>query len=162
MKKSMSVLAGIVALIALFFLVAPRYSANRDALVVTGKTLVDARYNQAVVLEGAKRALTARYNLTVISRSTTYVGEFGAGTRVFREISRIAAEADCECVRLDSVLDLAARSTTKPQRILALAASACSLEGPEAEENWQAEYDILLELAEYPTVEMAVSSRQAQ
>ena len=87
------------------------------------------------------------------------MGTFGSGTLVFREIARIAAESDKECVLLDSVLDLAARSTSDSQRILALAESACRVEGTGEESTWLAAYEEMSARAQYSSVSAAIESQ---
>jgi hypothetical protein len=160
MKKLIySVLVGI-SLLLLFFFANPDYAAKRTALGSVGHTLINAKHHQAVIVEGGGRAFKAKYNLPVIARATEYMGTLGSGTSVYREIVRIAAEADQEYPRFEAVLDLAVRSTPNSQRVLALAESVCRIDSQEDEANWQAAYDAMLEMAEYPSVEVAVASQK--
>ena len=147
---------------AFYFLESPEFEANREALGSVGSTLVKAKYHHAVVLESGGRAIQARHNLQIISRATEYMGTLGSGTTVFREIARIASEADQEYPRYEAVLDLAVRSTSNAKRILAIAESVCRIESPEDEMKWQAAYDDMLASAEFSSVEVAVASRRMQ
>jgi hypothetical protein len=160
MKKLMYLVLGGVALLLLFFFVNPNYAAKRAALGSVGHTLVNAKHHQAVIIEGGGHAFRAKYNLTVIARATEYMGTLGSGTSVYREIARIASEADRECTRFEAVLDLAVRSTSNSQRVLVIAESVCKIDNQEDEANWQAAYDAMLEIAEYPSVEAAVASQE--
>ena len=96
MKKLMySILVGI-SLLLLFFFANPNYAAKRTALGSVGHTLINAKHHQSVIVEGGGRAFKAKYNFPVIARATEYMGTLGSGTSVYREIVRIAAEADQE------------------------------------------------------------------
>lgn len=159
MKKIMlACLVGVVLVIC-FFLFSPQFETKRNALFSVGNTLVEAPYHQAVIVEGGGRALKAKYNHATIARATEYMGTFGSGTRVYREIARIASEADMECPLLDQVLDLAARSTRDAGAILALAERACEVQGTGGEADWLAEFEVLSQWAEYPSVEAAIAAQ---
>ena len=160
MKKVSYLVLGGVAVLLLFFLANPNYAEKRTALGSVAQTLVRADHHQAVIVEGGARAFRAQYNLAVIARATEYMGRLGSGTLVYREIARIAAEADRECIRFEAVLDLAVRSTTNSQRVLALAESVCRIDSEEDEALWQTAYDAMLEKAEYPSVQVAVASQE--
>lgn len=160
MKKLMYLILGGIALLLLFFFANPNYAAKRTALGSIGHTLVNSKYHQAVIIEGGGRAFRAQYNLAVIARGTEYMGTLGSGTSVYREIVRIASEADRECTRFGDVLDLAVRLTSHSQRVLALAESVCKIDSQEDEVIWQAAYDGMLEIAVYPSVEVAVASQK--
>ena len=155
MKKVLLIFFGVVALLTLFFLLNPRFAAKRGALGSASQTLLTADHHHALVAEGGWRALGADHNLAVITRANRYIATFGSGTSVYREIVRIAAEADQECEKLEAVLDLAVRSTSDADRILALAESACAVDGQEEEAAWQEVFDVMDVWAAYPTVEVA-------
>ncbi|MEN8006415.1 MAG: hypothetical protein ABFS42_05335 [Candidatus Krumholzibacteriota bacterium] len=159
MKKAIWAISFILGALIFFFLASPHFESKRKALGTVGKTLVSAPYHQAVIVEGGSRVLTAQHNLKTIARATEYMGTFGSGTLVFREIARIAAEADKECLLLESVLDLAARSTSESQRILALAETACMVEGTSDEAAWMAAYEEMAARAQYPSVAAAIASQ---
>ena len=160
MKKLSYLILGGIALLLLFFFANPNYAEKRRALGSVGHTLINAKHHQAVIIEGGGHAFRAQYNLALIARATEYIGTLGSGTSVYREIARIASEADRECSRFEDVLDLAVRSTSNSQGVLALAESVCRIDGPEDEAKWQAAYDAMLEIAEYPSVEVAVASQE--
>ena len=160
MKKLIYAILGGIVLLLLVFLLDPRYTAKRDALVSVGQLLVNSKAHQVVVVEGGVRVFTAQYNFAVIERAINYMGTLGSGTSVYRDIARIASEADRECERFEAVLDLAVRSTSNSQRVLALAESVCRIDSPEDEAIWQAAYDSMLEMAEFPSVEVAVASQK--
>ncbi len=159
MKKYLLVVFCCLGGLLVFFLVSPNFEAKRDALGSVGSTLVNAKYHQAVIIEGGGRVLEARYNLKTIARATEYMATFGSGTLVFREIARIASEAEAECPLLESVLDLAARSTSEASRILVLAESACLVGGTSGEAAWLSAYEAMLEKAEYPSVAAAIAAQ---
>lgn len=160
MKRLLSASFGVLVVLAfLVFVANPRFEAKREALGAVGSTLLSAKYHHAVILQGGARVLGARYNLQTIARATQYMATFGSNTLVFKEIARIAAEADRECALLDSVLDLAARSSSESQRILSLAESACRVEGAEDEAVWSAAYADMAANAQYPSVAAALASQ---
>lgn len=159
MKKILlACLAAFVLLIG-FFLLSPEFASKRGALSSVGGTLVKAPYHQAVIVEGGVRVLEAEFNLETIARATEYMGTFGSGTGVYREIARIASEAEQDCPLLEEVLDLAARSISDAGHILSLAERACAVEGSEGEAAWRTEFEQLAEHAHYPSVEAAIAAQ---
>ena len=160
MKKFSYLILGGIALSLLFFFANPNYAEKRTALGSVGHTRISAKHHQAVIVEGGGFAFRGQHNLKVIARATEYMGTLGPRTSLYREIARIAADADREYARYDAILDLAVRSTTNSQRVLALAESVQRIDSPENEAVWQAAYDAMLEMAEYPTVEVAVASQR--
>lgn len=137
----------------------PEFGEKYGALGSVGHTLLDARRDQGHILQVGGALVGARHNLDVVTRAARYISEIGSNTRVFRGIAEVAAEADEECERLDAVLDLAVMRTSESMTILALARSACNLETPEQEAQWQAVYDAMLADAEYPTLEAALAAQ---
>ena len=154
-KKPLLIFGGVVLLLVLFFLFNPRYAEKRGALGEATKTLLTADHHHALVAEGGARVLAADHNLAVVTRANRYIATFGSQTSVYRKIADIAAEADHECPLLEEVLDLAVRSVSDVNPILALAESACWVDSPEDEAAWREVYDLADARAAYPTVEIA-------
>ena len=126
---------------------------KREALGEVGKTLVSADYHHFLVIKNGAKVIKAQYNIAVITRATEYIGSLGSNTGLYREIVRVAADADHECEKLEAVLDLAIMRSSNSMTIVALAESACRIETPAQEEAWQKAYDLMLEGAEYSSVE---------
>lgn len=160
MKKLLSVFFGVLACLPFFYLASSRYQANREALKEVGNTLINSEQHQEAIAEGGARVLIARYNSDTIARATKYMSTFGSGTGVFQEIARIAAEADRDCTLLDSVLDLAARSTSNSKNILELAEGACTAENTPDDTAWFTKYEKLLGEAYYPSIEAAIADQR--
>ena len=159
MRKLAAIVGPVLLLAVLFLLAAPQFEGKREALSEVGSTLLDSDRHQLPIAASGLSALKAGYNHDVIVQAAEYMRAFGSNTTVFRDIATTAAEADHECPKLRSVLDLAARSNSDSARILALAESACRLQGPEDEAAWQAFYDHLSEIAAYPSVEAALAAQ---
>ena len=158
MKKAARI--GIGALVLLFvgsIVFSSLIRQKIGGITSVGRTLIDADSNYISVVEFSPFVVRARHNIPLITRAADYSVAVGANTQVFLTIARIASEADCECERLDSVLDLAVVKRSETNRILGLAMSACGLETPEQIEAWQKAYNEVLETAEYSSVEEALA-----
>jgi hypothetical protein len=138
------------------------FQAKLSALGDVGQTLVEADYHYLAIVECGGRVLKAKHNLPVIRRAAEYIATTGSNTQVYRQIARLAAQADHECERLEAVLDLAVRRTSESRPILTLAAMACAPLTPEQDAAWQRIYDALAVSAEYPSVEAALAGRRAE
>ncbi len=160
MKKIGIAVATAIALFILISFLNPRMAGKRHALGSVGHSLVTANHHHGMVLLGGRMVMDAEFNLPVIARATEYMGHFGTNTGVYRQIAEIAAEADCECLRLEDVLDLAVRKESDTPYVLELARRACTLTGPEEEEAWQQAYESLLATAEYASLDEAMLLKQ--
>ena len=160
MSKSVWIAAAALVTALLAAWLSPGCERKRTALGEVGGTLLEADRHQAAILEGGARVLKARHNLGVVTRATEYMSAFGSNTGVFRDIAGVAADADRECALLDTVLTLAARSTSESRIIVRLAELACAVEGTPQEEAWWAAYDEMAARAAYPSVEAALAAGQ--
>jgi hypothetical protein len=161
MKKLLLGLAGVILLLLIFSLANPNYSEKRGALSTVGKSLFTSNYHHYLVAESAGQILQAQYNLAVIARASQYIGSLGSNTTTYRKIASIAAEADHECSRLELVLDLAVMTTSDSSNVLALGESACRIKSVEDELLWQKAYDLMLERAEFSSLEIALEKQKA-
>ena len=158
MKSFMKWSAVVFSILLVALLTLPNYSAKRSALGSVGRSLFTAHGHQLCIIESGGRILKAKYNLSVITRANEYIATLGSNTLVYRSIARVAADTDCECELLDSVLDLAVVRRSESRTIIALAESACRIETEKQRENWQEVYDEMLAGAEYPSVDIALTS----
>jgi hypothetical protein len=158
-RKSLAFFGIGLLFLVLFLLAAPQFADRRNAVFKVGNTLLDSEYHQVPIAASGLSALEADYNHGVIVKTVEYMSTFDSNTSVFREIAKIAAGADHECPKLNLVLDLAARSNSDTDRIVALAESACRIQSADDEAAWQAFYDHLSEIAVFPSVEAALAAQ---
>lgn len=162
MKRIVWFIAAFFAvLLVLLAVSSPRFGEKYGALGSVGQTLLGADYNQVPIVQCGGILITARHNISVVTRAAEYISILGSNTGVFLEIAQIAAEADSECARLADVLDLAVMRSSESMITIALAKNACRLETPEQQAAWQQLYDSMLAGAEYPSVEAALADRRA-
>lgn len=160
MKRLFAALGGVLLALLVLLIASPRFAEKRAGLATVASTLAGTGYHQIPIAESGSYVLRARCNLATIEKAIEYMRVFDSNTLVFRDIARVAADADRECPQLAEVLDLAARSTQESGRLVDLAEEACSIRNEEDERQWRARYDQLSALAVYPTVSAALRAQK--
>jgi len=161
-KQAISIVGLSVLVLVLVVVTHPQFSQKREAVGEVGNTLLSSKYHQFPIAACGVAAIKADFNHRTITKASEYMSEFGSGTSVFREIAEISARVDHECPQLEMVLDLAARSTSESQRIVALAESACRIQGEDDEAAWQSAFEQMSARATYLTVEEARSAQSRE